>query len=243
MTTAAKRVAHEQIRVPFEVKAVDEAAHTFTGLAAAWSQDLGNDVIHPGAFARTLDHWKSTKRRRPVPLIDMHTYWSVSNVIGKMVDAQETADGLEATFDFVPNDEGAQGAFRRVQGGYITALSIGYSPVRWEFQQIEGGKEWEQIRHLHEVKLMEVSLVIWGMNEDALIDADSVKSVEALKSLLTARLPTMEEPAKAEFRALLAPPAPPLAPAASVTALKQRLLALTLRRLATRARGSAHVES
>lgn len=216
--------------VPFEVKEVDETARTFTGLAAAWSRDLGNDVIHKGAFARTLDHWRSSKRQRPIHLIDQHNYGSINNVLGKLVEGTETDDGLETKFEFVPDDDEAAKAFRRVKGGYITGLSIGYAPIRWDYERVEGGEEWQRIRHLHEVKLVEVSLVIWGMNEDALIDTASVKS------LLARTLPSMDDQAKADLRALLEPPAPPApapAPPEQIERIKRAVLTLNLRRLAT----------
>ena len=57
MTTIAKAV------LPFDVKATDDTARTVTGLAAAWSLDLGGDVILKGAFTidanRILPHGRT----------------------------------------------------------------------------------------------------------------------------------------------------------------------------------------
>ena len=58
------------ISAPFSLKAVDEGARTFKGLSSTWDEDLGGDVIHEGAFARTIDHFKASGR--VIPLMDGH---------------------------------------------------------------------------------------------------------------------------------------------------------------------------
>jgi uncharacterized protein len=161
--------------ISFELKAVDDAKHTFQGLAATWALDAGGDVIRKGAFARTLDHWRAQKKRRPVPLIDQHNYGSIRHVIGMMTEAEETADGLLATFAMVPDDADADAAFRRVKGGFVTGLSIGYEAVTVTMPSDEERRQgvW---RYLDEVKLREVSVVVWGMNEEALTDPGTAKA-------------------------------------------------------------------
>jgi Escherichia/Staphylococcus phage prohead protease len=212
---APPRAARTALRAPFSVKSVDKGARSFRGLAATWQKDLGDDVIHKGAFARTLDHWRRTKRAEPVPLLDGHDRFSVNSVLGKMVDAEETADGLEAEFALVPDDQKADAAMRRVEGGFVTGLSIGYTPIKWEDERSDSGGSFARIRHLKEIKLHEVSLVVMPMNPGARVDPATVKSlIDALKSgelseedrALLLGL-TAEE--KAQLRALLdASPAP-----------------------------------
>lgn len=162
---ASKTVAH--VAIPFSVKASDDGARSITGLAAAWTLDAGRDVILKGAFARTLGRWRQAKDSRPIQLIDQHSYRSIGNVIGKLTEATETEAGLETTFEFVPDDPAADAAYKRVKGNFVTGLSIGYEPVKWTYEKVEGGEPWDQIRILEEVKLLEVSLVIWPMNDDA----------------------------------------------------------------------------
>ena len=226
--------------IPFEVKAVDAQAHTFRGLAAAWSLDLGNDVIHKGAFERTLDHWRQAKRR-PVYLLNGHKSNDVRDVVGKMVDATETADGLETAWEFVPDDPTAEAAFKRVQGGFVTGLSIGYTPIQHEMEQTKDGR---RIRHLKEVRLHEVSLVVFPMNEDARVDTASVKSLaqwtEMTDEERKAYVATLPEQDKAALRALLVPE-PVLAHEDTKQELARSLLRLNLHQLATRASGPAPV--
>lgn len=234
------------LSLPFEVKATDESKRTFRGLAAAWSLDLGRDVIHQGAFARTLDRWKSVREKRPVFLLDSHNPFSIRNVLGKMTDAQETTEGLDAEFQVIDGPDGDE-ALRRIKGGYITGMSIGYEAVKWSNEQIEGGERWDRIRHLTEVKLLEVSLVVFPMNEDARVDVSSVKSLNGFLAQLLERHPEEKERLRSlseipeEFRALLeaspadAPADEPkgLAPEdAQRLAMEGRLRALNLQRLA-----------
>lgn len=237
--------------VPFAVKASDDSARTITGLAAAWTLDSYDDVIEPGAFKRTLQNWRSSQKAKPIPLLDQHDYRASRSVLGKMTDAEETDDGLLATFEFIPDDPDADAVYRRVKGGYITGLSIGYRAIRWEYEQKEGGAEWERIRHLKEVALLEVSVVTWPANDDARIESVKAQQFAALADALKhGRLSPAQ---KSELRALLAdsladtsedgtpPPPPPsddepkgLAPEEQ-DALRQRLLALKLRSLVARA--------
>lgn len=160
--------------LPFEIKEIDDAAGTFSGIAAAYSLDQGGDIIKPGAFKRTLADWKRSKGK-VIPLIDSHNYHSARFAIGKMLEATETADGLEAKFEFIPNDADADAIRRRVKGGYINGLSIGYETVRAKTPD-EAERRGGVYRYLEEVKLVEVSVVVFPMNRDARIDTGSVKS-------------------------------------------------------------------
>jgi phage head maturation protease len=208
----------QALNAPFSLKSVDEGAKTFRGLSSTWDEDLGGDVIHEGAFARTIDHFKSSGR--VIPLTDGHpelegvTGDRVRRVIGKVIDAAETKTGVDTNFAWVPDDTDADAAIRRVKGGFITDLSIVYKATKSEREkpsaQYPRGR-----RHIHELKWAGVGLVMRGMNPRAQADALSVKSlVEALqadeltdeqKAALMA-LPTEQ---KAVLRALLdAPPAP-----------------------------------
>jgi uncharacterized protein len=160
MTQTTKALA------PFRVKSLDEGERTFTGLASTWDLDLGLDVIHPGAFKRTLREWKSSGR--VMPLIDQHNYGSIRSVVGKMRNAKETDAGLLAEFQIIGGPDGDE-VLRRVKGGYVDGLSIGYEPQDWE---MEG-----EVRHLKQIKLHEVSVVIWPMNPGATIDTATVKAM------------------------------------------------------------------
>lgn len=231
--------------IPLEVKATDDGAHTFRGLAAAWSLDLGNDVIHKGAFKHTLNMWQTVKQRKPIYLLNGHKASDVRDVVGKLVDARETEDGLETEWEFVKDDPAAEAAFRRVKGGFITGMSIGYTPTQVDFSKSEDGKK---IRNLRQVKLHEVSLVVFPMNEDARVDTASIKTLAQWTDMndeeRKAYIDALPEDDKAALRALLAPPAPP-EPEAAHEDIKRELandlLRLNLQLVASRSRGPASV--
>lgn len=164
-----------------EVKDINTDTHTFTGLASTWDLDLGGDVIRKGAFKRTLRNWKSAKRN--VPLVDSHNvYGSVTGVVGQMDNAQETDTGLLGEFSMIPNDTKAEEVFKRIAGGYADGLSIGYRPVKIEYPKTEEERRQGIYRYLDEVKLREVSVVLYPMNPNARIDLSTAKSLlEAAK--------------------------------------------------------------
>lgn len=181
-TMQVKRAPLTRVVVPFSVKAIaDPSTHTFDGLAAViGSKDLGNDIIEPGAFQSTLKSWKTGSDA--VPLLNSHNQYDIFSAIGQMTDAKESTDGLETSWEVIAGDEGDR-VMQRLMPSKITKrpivgkMSIGYVPVKWDMEQPEGTTSyWDQIRHLYEVELKEVSLVLFPMAPGAAIDASSVKS-------------------------------------------------------------------
>jgi HK97 family phage prohead protease len=184
--------------VTFAVKSIDQKARRFAGLASTWELDLGNDVIHKGAFAKTLSDWRSAKRKT-IHLLDSHKRASQYDVLGKLVEAQETDLGLEAEFE-MRDTQHAHDALKAIEGGFIDGLSIGYQAVG--APAYEKAANGQTIRHLKEIKLHEISLVIDPMNEGARIDPSSVKSL-----IDAAKAGQLTDEQKAELLALLQPAA------------------------------------
>lgn len=185
--------AKQFITREFSVKAVNAQERTFEGLAAAYSLDDGLDEIKVGAFAQTIARWQQGGKKTVKPLIDHHVYNSVRRVVGKAIELEErpTEGGLWAKFQVVPGVDGDE-ILHRLEGGFVTGLSIGYRALKFSFEQREGVG---MVRILEEIALEEVSLVIWGMNPDALIDTDSVKSqLEALDEQRARLLAMLEAP-------------------------------------------------
>lgn len=215
-------------RLDIKADSVNQDARTFSGLASTWDLDLGGDVIRKGAFKKTLNDWRGSKAA--LPLLDSHNaYSSVRAVIGKLEDAKETAEGLEATFSVIDGPDGDE-VWRRLKAGLVSGLSIGYRAVKQEAPPEEDERR-GVYRILTEVKLEEVSVCLWPMNPFARIDGDSVKSLTAET---WAALPEEE---KARIRALVEPPAPP-APAPAAHFEKSDALAMRIRLLNLRAAGT-----
>ena len=228
----------------FEVKELDDEARTFSGLAATWDLDLGGDVILPGAFKRTLKNWQ--KGKAVLPLLDSHNGGTVRSVVGKMTEAQETKDGLDATFEVIDGPDGDE-VFRRVKGGYVDGLSIGYSAVQVKYPESEEERASGVYRFLKEVKLHEVSVVLWPMNPEARIDTATAKQL-----IEAARRKDLTDDDRAELTALagdindvLSRPgkddAPPVEPTPeALKALSERIQRLNLHGLATRIGAALH---
>lgn len=201
----------QQISPRFQIKSVDTKARTFRGLSSTWEKDLGGDLVHKGAFARTLDHWRQSKRT--IQLTDGHPELEsgpqVDRVLGKMVDAAETDSGLESEFKMRDTAKAAE-ALDAIEGGFMDGLSITYKAVnpKWDRDSMT--------RHLHEVKLHSVGLVTAPMNPGARADARSVKSILELlqRGVLTdddrAAFAALPADIKSAISALLSdPPTPP----------------------------------
>lgn len=177
MTTTLKPERRNQNKTalrPFEIKAVEAKDRTFEGLAAAYTLDLGGDIIAPGAFTKTLAYWR--EKGFSIPLLNQHNYYNgIHDVLGSMVDAEERTEGLWAKFEV---SQGANGdlLLDHITNKRLNGLSIGYQPVEYEINSDTG------IRTLKEIRLKEVSAVIWPMNEDAIIDANSIKSLLLTKA-------------------------------------------------------------
>jgi uncharacterized protein len=125
---------------------------TFTGLGAVYGNvDLGGDKIMPGAFARTLAAGKT------IPLLWQH---NASDPIGtaKLLD---TAQGLQVEGQLLLSDPTAQKAYSFLKAGIIKGLSIGYETVKSAFV--------DDVRELTELKLWELSVVTFPMNEAAMV--------------------------------------------------------------------------
>ena len=226
----------------FKVEGVDEDARSFSGLAATWDLDLGGDVIEPGAFKRTLKNWKKSKR--VMPLLDSHNAWSsVRNVVGKMTEAEETKDGLLSDFEVIDGPDGDE-IFRRVKGGYVDGLSIGYQAVKVRYPDTPEEQATGIYRYLSEVKLREVSVVLWPMNPGALIDTATAKALLMAakdKDLTDADRAELSGLA-AEINALLRKDAGEPAPEA-LAKLEAKIQRLHLARLATRIDSARHSAS
>lgn len=201
---------NERISPRFEIKAVDTQARTFRGLSSTWDKDLGGDVVHKGAFARTLDHWRQSKRT--IQLTDGHPEFEggpqLDRVLGKMADAAETDVGLETEFKVRDTAKGNE-ALDAIAGGFIDGLSITYKAINPTFDRASS------TRNLREVKLHSVGLVTMPMNPGSRANPTSVKSIIELLHSGTmtdddrAFLAALPADVKSAIRALLSDPSAP----------------------------------
>ena len=118
------------------------------GYAAIFRErDLNNDIIAPGAFARSL------KAARPVRMLYQHT---AEAPIGRWLELAEDARGLYARGEILLSSPRAREVAALIAGGALDGLSIGYRTVRAE--KARGGA-----RRILEAELWEVSVVTFPM--------------------------------------------------------------------------------
>lgn len=155
----------------------DEAQGIVTHTVAVMGNiDMGGDIIHPGAFTKTL-----VERGNKIRVIDQHKTDSILRVIGKPLELAEVRHdmlppevllkfpevqgALRVKTQFLMNTPEGRGAFERIKAGAIDEYSIGYEPIVQDFSTVTApdGKV-RNVRNLREVRLLEYSPVIWGMN-------------------------------------------------------------------------------
>ncbi len=153
----------------------------FTGMASVYgNRDLGGDVVEAGAFSKTL-----SEKNGEVPILWQHDMREPIG-IGKLSDS---ADGLQIKGELALESPTAVKAYGLLKRGVLKGLSIGYDTIRDEVK--------DKVRYLKELKLWEVSIVTFPMNELATVQ--SVKQIEDAKLELSEFI----EQQKQDFRALL----------------------------------------
>ena len=171
-----KRKTFETKHIPTFVKAVDEAQGIVQHFVAIMGNlDDGNDIIAPGAFAKTI-----VENARRVRVLDNHQTDSVLRIIGKplalcevgreeLTDkvleyAPEATGALLATTQYALDTSAGRDIFNLIAGGFAPETSIGYDALQIEYE--EKVKDGVKIaaRRLKEIRLWEYSNVLWGLN-------------------------------------------------------------------------------
>lgn len=160
--------------IPFVgFKIVDEDKGIVEHLVSIFgNEDLGGDVVHPGAFTKTI-----AERGERIRVLDSHRRTSILDVLGKplalkeiprdklpaeiLQDYPEATGGLWARTQFLLDTPEGKGAFLRIKAGAVDEFSFGYDTLDEDFSDDEKGHE---VRNLRTLRLWEYSPVIFGMN-------------------------------------------------------------------------------
>lgn len=152
----------ERKAVKFELENTGEGGE-FSGYAAVFgNEDDGGDIIEKGAFTKTLAEDFSR-----IKILVLHNNCWLP--VGKPIELREDEKGLFIRGKISDTQQGRD-VLTLMRDGVLTELSIGYDTIVADLDA-------DGIRHLKEVKLWEVSVVTWAMNEQATIE--EVKSVTA----------------------------------------------------------------
>jgi HK97 family phage prohead protease len=177
MTMAIERkvVPFGQIKFAEPDAGTDVTEMRFTGYGAAFGNvDSYGDVIEPGAFANTLA--EAQKSGQFPSMLMQHGGWGIGaddmTPIGVWDKLAEDGKGLLSEGVLAPIQRGkeAYALMKMAPRPAITGLSIGYIAKKFTVRS----KPDEPRRRLHEVDLLEISLVTFPANGKARIS--SVKS-------------------------------------------------------------------
>jgi len=137
----------------FELKELNEDG-TFEGYASTFNKvDHGNDLIEQGAFKKTL------KENDQFPV---HWYHRILEPVGG-IHGEEDSIGLKVKGYLVLEVQRAKELYALMLKKVVNMLSIGYDTIKQSWDAETG------IRRLKEIKLWEVSIVTWGMDQEAFI--------------------------------------------------------------------------
>lgn len=137
--------------------------------------DLGGDVVHPGAFTKTLQ-----ERAQSIRVLDAHRKESVLDAIGVSLQLKEipreklpaevlkrwpeATGGLWAETQFLLDTPEGKGAFARIKAGAVKEFSFGYNTLDDDYTKDAGGLE---VRNLRTIRLWEYGPILFGMNPAA----------------------------------------------------------------------------
>lgn len=150
----------------------------FTISTGAVDRDL--DCINPKGWA--LDNYS----KNPVVL---WSHRAEDLPIGKAIDFGADDNRLFSAVEFLPDGYGkaselADMVYRMARDGFISATSVGFRPLAWDFTQDKdrGADDWMPGIDFHEQELVEFSLVTVPSNPEALIEPGefSNRSSEAI---------------------------------------------------------------
>lgn len=141
-----------------QIKAVDEEARTFEGIATTPTADRMGDIVEPRGAVFKL----------PIPLLWQH---NSADPIGWVTEASITDEGIivRGTIADIPEDgelkQRLQKAWQMLKIGLVRGLSIGFNPI--EYAKIEGTYSYRFLQW----EWLELSAVTIPANQDATITA------------------------------------------------------------------------
>ncbi len=167
----------ERKRFPAITTKVDDEQGIVEHIFAVFGNvDEGGDIIHPGAFTKTI-----VERGNKIRVLDQHQTDSVLRAVGKPLALREigrdelplsvierfpdATGGVKAITQFLMDTPEGKGVFIRIKEGAIDEWSFGYDALDKDYSKItKDGKE-ITVRNIRTIKLYEYSPVLWGMNQ------------------------------------------------------------------------------
>ena len=150
------RAAIEAKFTALDLKSTDEAGE-FEGYASLFNrEDLGRDVVLPGAFKASL----ASRGASGVRLLFQH---DPAEPIGVWEELREDGRGLYAKGRLLPDVKRGREVLSLMRAGAVDGLSIGFRSTRATKDAKSG------VRHIAEIDLWEISIVTFPMLAEARI--------------------------------------------------------------------------
>lgn len=167
--------------LPIYITDIDEAQGVVDAIVNVFGiVDLGDDIIHSGAYTKTLNE-RGNKVR--VKVLDSHNTDSVMRVIGKpleireigrdelarvapdvLLEHPEATGGLYTKTQYLLDTPEGLGVFKRIAARAVNEYSIALDPLEVDYSKVQvEGKE-RTVRHIRQLRLWEYSPVVFGMN-------------------------------------------------------------------------------
>jgi HK97 family phage prohead protease len=141
------------------VKDVDVKNRTVLFHASVFGNiDSDDDIIQPGAYLKTIQENGPSAKNRVWHLFNHWLDWPLSKP--KLLKEDSIGLYCETT---MPDTDKANDILKLYEAGYLTEHSVWIQIIKAVNQTAES----REIRLIQEVKLMEVSSVLWGANEAA----------------------------------------------------------------------------
>lgn len=157
-------------RIEFEAKGIGDVKDGVAEIDAyaSWfgNIDSHGDIVHAGAFDRTLKEWAA--KESPIPAHYNHALFSTDPLdnIGYLRVAVEDEKGLKVTLVLdVADNPKAAAVYRLAKAGRLKELSIGYITKTSDWSEVDG----VEVRNVRDVDLLEVSIVQIASNDLATV--------------------------------------------------------------------------
>jgi phage head maturation protease len=185
--------------LPMETKAIEGRTVT-TLFSLAGNIDSTGDIVQPGAFTQTI-----AQRGTKIYHLFMHAFDQPPIAIVKAVreigrealppDIQaqfpEATGGTEAVSEFL-TDARSDAIFQAIKAGAPFEASFGFDAIKYDYTDRPDGT---QVRNLREVRLYELSTVLWGANPGTL-GSKMLTPLDTLIHQLTLHLAEMKAGAR-----------------------------------------------
>lgn len=199
-----KPFTHKRETLQPEYKSLPGAAPVIEGRAVttlfsvAGNEDVVGDIVHPGAFAQTMAQrgtkvfhlWQHTDEP-PIAVVKALREIPREALPPAILDAYPDAQGgAEAVSEFLPTPRGEE-IFQAIRAGAPFEASFAFDPIRFDYTTVGD----RQIRNLREVRLWEISTVLWGAN-GATLGSKTMPGLDLLYRQLLAHIDALKSGAR-----------------------------------------------